>query len=150
MAASRLPQSPNPHLALARVYAYTLRNAGQALGHFSEAERLGFRLGPREFEQQADAFLYRGEYELRQAQQAAAFSTAEEERWSKQAANDFDRARNLYEPIAGFSNVSASLDQLYQDRAAERQLRLQLAQRHTRTKPLARRKQIVSSTYGRY
>jgi len=150
MAATRLPQSPIPQLALARVYAYALRNVGQVLGHFSEAERRGFRLGPREFEQQADAFLFRGEYELRQAQRAPAFSAAEEERWLKQAANDFDRARNLYEPIAGFSNVSASLDQLYQDGAAERQLRLKLAQRDARTKPLARRKQIVSSTYGRY
>jgi len=149
-AASSLPQSPNPHLALARVYAYTLHNAGQALGYFSEAERRGFRLGPREFEQQADAFRYRGEYELRQAQRAAAFSTAEEERWSEQAANDFDRARNLYEPIAGFSNVSASLDQLYRDRAAEGQLRLKLAQWHARTKPRARHKPIVSSTYGHY
>jgi len=150
MAASDLSQSPIPDLALARVYTYAFRDAGQALGYFSQAERRGFRLGPREFEQQADALLYRGEYELRQAMRAAAFSLDEEERWLNQSSNDFERARKLYEPIAGFSNVSASLDQLYADRSVERQLRLDLAQRRAGPKRPPRRKQTASSAYGNH
>ena len=35
------------------------------------------------------------------------------------AKGDLERARNLYEPIAGYSGVSANLNKLYRDRARE-------------------------------
>jgi hypothetical protein len=125
IAAADLPRSPDPHLGLAYLYTYVYRNAGKALGEFSEAERRGFQSGPREFEQQADAYVFRAEYELRQAQRAA--SASEATRWLRQAFNDLDRARDLYEPIAGFSNVDAGLNQLYRDRQTADQLRASLA-----------------------
>jgi hypothetical protein len=126
MAAADLPRSADPHLGLARLYVYAFRNAGLALGQFSEAERRGFRPGPRELEQEADGYLYRAEYELRQAVRAASGSTAEEDRWLHQTWDDLERARNLYEPLAGFSKVSAGLDQLYADRSQQQQLRASL------------------------
>ncbi len=51
---SYLSRSPDPHLGLARIYVYHLRNIGRAVAELSDAERLGFKPGPREFEQQGD------------------------------------------------------------------------------------------------
>jgi hypothetical protein len=104
---------PDPHLGLARVYVYGLHNAGQAVAEFHAAERLGFRPGPREAEQQADAYLYRAEREMAAWQRVS--SKATEARYLTLAQHDFERARNLYEPIAGFSNVSQNLKRLNQD-----------------------------------
>jgi serine/threonine protein kinase len=157
LAAADLPRSPDPHLGLARLYVYVSRNAGLALGQFSEAERRGFRLGPRELEQEADGYLYRAESELRQAG-GAAVPMAEEDRWLRQAWDDLERARVLYEPLAGFSNVSAGLDHLYTDRKSQQQLRASLtaaqsaawasAKQKPKSKPPARRKIVAPTGYG--
>jgi serine/threonine protein kinase len=127
VAAADLPRSPDPHLALAYFYTYVLRNAGKAMGEFAEAERRGFQNGPRELEQQGDAYVYRAEYELRQAEQAAGPRAQEETRWLRQTLADLDRARELYEPIAGFANVDAGLNRLYRDRESAEQLNAGLA-----------------------
>ena len=146
VAAADLSGSPDPHLGLARLYVYVFRNAGVALGQFSEAERRGFRLGPRELEQEGDAYLYRAEFELGQASRVAPTSMNEEDRWLRQTWNDLERARVLYEPISGFSNVSTGLDHLYADRKQQQDLRASLsaaesrARQKPKTKPPARRK----------
>ncbi len=54
-AARRLPRDPGPHLALARLYTYSLPDSGKALAEFAAAEQLGARLGPREIRQREDA-----------------------------------------------------------------------------------------------
>ena len=120
-AQSYLPRSPDPHLGLARLYVYNLRNVGRAVAELTDAERLGFKAGPREFEQQADGYLVRGEQELQQAQRAH-LTRQEAGKYLSLAQGDLERARNLYEPIAGFSNVSANLNRLYRDRATEQSL----------------------------
>jgi hypothetical protein len=56
IAAQKMPQSPDPHLALARVYVYSLPDVSKAMAEFDAAERLGAALGQREFAQQADAW----------------------------------------------------------------------------------------------
>ena len=56
LAAKRMPESPDPHLALARFYVYSLPNVMKAMEEFDQAERLGARLGERERQQQADLF----------------------------------------------------------------------------------------------
>jgi Ser/Thr protein kinase RdoA (MazF antagonist) len=115
-ASSYMPRSPDPHLGLARVYVYSLRNVGRALAELHEAERLGFHAGPREFEQEADGYLFRAEQELAQAQKTERSSHSQAAQYARLAEADLERARALYEPIAGFSNVSLNLDQLYRDR----------------------------------
>lgn len=139
IAAADLPRSPDPHLGLALFYARVFRNAGKTAAELIEAERRGFRRGPRESEQQADAYVARAEYEIRQAQRAVNLSASEESRWLRQAANDLDRARNLYEPIAGFSNVEAGLDRLYRNRESVQQLTDALADAQRRTAQLKAR-----------
>jgi serine/threonine protein kinase len=128
IAAADLPRAPDPHLALALFYARVFHNAGKTVAEFTEAERRDFRRGPRESELQADVYVARAEYEIRQARRAVRFSPPEENRWLRQASNDLDRARNLYEPIAGFSNVDAGLDKLYRDRESVQELNDALAE----------------------
>ena len=162
-AAADLPRSPDPHLGLARLYTYAYRNAGKASGEFTEAERRGFRIGPREHEQQADGYLFRAEWALRQARRAAeaaskaeAASRAEESRWLRQASKDLERAQSLFEPIVGFSNVGAGLEELDRDRGSEAQLRAALEQAEAEAAPKSkpkrpvRRRLSASSTRGDY
>ena len=102
-----LPKSPDPHLGLARIYGYAIHNAGQSVAEFNAAERLGFTPGPREYEAEADAYLFRAEQEVRAGQQQK--DMAARRRLLALAQRDFTRARNLYEPIAGFSKASNQL-----------------------------------------
>jgi hypothetical protein len=121
-AASLEPDSPDPHLGLARVSVYYLHNIGGAVAEFHQAERLGFKLGPREMEQEADGYLARAQTELMQAERVSKTSPVEEVRLLALARRDFDRANNLYEPIDGFSNVSLNLQNLYQGQSRQQAL----------------------------
>jgi hypothetical protein len=109
-AARALPKSPDPHLGLARVYAYSAHNPGLTTAELSAAEHLGFRPGPREYEQEADAFLFRAEQSLRSGQKTQ--DPEAKRKLLAAAQRDFNRARSLYEPIAGFSKVSDDLEQV--------------------------------------
>jgi serine/threonine protein kinase len=113
-AVSLLPRSPDPHLGLARIDVYSLKNIGKALAELQEAQRLGFEIGPRENEEKADGYRFRATAELNQAQKNE-ISKTEEARYLRLAQRDFDRARQLYEPIEGFSNVSVALRQVDDD-----------------------------------
>ena len=112
-AESYLPRSPDPHLGLARVDVYGFHNIGAALAEFHQAEQLGYRLGPREALEQADGYLSRAKMDLEHAKHAAAEAKEERARWLLAARLDIERARNLYEPISGFSNVDSDLEQVY-------------------------------------
>lgn len=127
-AESYMPRSAEPHLGLARVYVYALHNIGQAMAELHEAERLGYHPGPREAEEEADGFLFRARWELARAKQVTADKT-QAAKWLQLAHTDTERARSLYEPIAGFSNVSASLERVYQDESE--QIKLQTASLQT-------------------
>lgn len=113
-AESFLPHSPDPHLGLARIDIYSLKNIGKAMAELRAAERLGFVSGPRETEEEADGYRFRAIAELKQAQQEE-ISKTEEQRYLRLAQRDFDRARQLYEPIEGYSNVSVALREVDDD-----------------------------------
>ncbi len=112
--ASYLPKSTDPHLGLARLNVYTYHNIGEADAEFQQAEQLGYHLGPREQVQKADGYMYRSQYELARAKRAAQKNRDEAERWLQMCRDDIDKARTLYEPLVGFSNVSTDLEQLDQ------------------------------------
>jgi serine/threonine protein kinase len=120
-AVALLPRSPDPHLGMARIYIYHSHNVGNASAEFHAAERLGYKLGPRESEQQADGYLYRAEQEFHSWQLAKA--TADQHHYETLMQRDFERARLLYEPIAGFFNVSRSLERLEADQSSVDQIR---------------------------
>jgi serine/threonine protein kinase len=118
LASRQLPAAPDPHLALAQLYVYRENNLGRAIAEWHTAERLGYRLGPREWEQEGDGYLARVEAALREL--TAAKSREEQRRLSAYLRRDIARARQLYEPIAGFGSVSQSLLKLQtMERSAE-------------------------------
>ncbi len=118
-AASYLPKSPDPHLGLARLYVYSFRNIGEAMPEFQQAENLGYKLGPREATEEADGYLYRSEWELAHARKASATNQDAADKWLSMSKADAERARSLYEPLVGYSNVSANLEQIDQDKAEQ-------------------------------
>ncbi len=122
-AESYLPRSPDPHLALARVYVYSYRNVGQALPEFQQAEKLGYKLGSREEKEEADGYLYRAEWALAHAKQTS--DKDQRAKWLLASRSDMNRAKDLYEPLVGFSNVSMNLDQLQQDSAEQSKLEIE-------------------------
>jgi hypothetical protein len=121
-AVTMIPRAPDPHLGLARIYVYSIHNTGKAIAELHEAQRLGFQLGPREMEQQADSYRFRAMTELTEARKAKQTSQKVAERYLRYAERDFDRARQLYEPIRGFSNVSIALRQVDDDDHAREEL----------------------------
>jgi serine/threonine protein kinase len=131
--ASYLPKTPDPHLGLARLYVYAFHNIGEADAEFQQAEQLGFHLGPRELAQKADGYMYRSEFELARARRAAGKNRDESEKWLQMCHDDIENARKLYEPLVGFSNVSTSLEQLYQDRSEQ----IRLEQASLQSQPVA-------------
>jgi hypothetical protein len=121
-AVSLIPQSPDPHLGLARIYVYSVKNIVKAMAELHEAQRLGFEAGPREAEEEADGYRFRATTELDQARRFDPKNSAAEKRYLRLAERDFDRARQLYEPIEGFSNVSLALRQVDDDDRARQGL----------------------------
>lgn len=121
-AVSLIPRAPDPHLGLARIYVYSAHNIGKAIAELHEAQRVGFQLGPRETEQQADGYRFRAMKELEEARKEKDTSRTMAERYLRYAERDFERARELYEPIRGFSNVSIALRQVDDDDHAREEL----------------------------
>ncbi len=166
-AAELIPRSPDPHLGLARIDVYSLKNIGKAMAELHEAQRLGFVPGPREIEEEADGYRFRATAELNQARASgannrvhadrgagdggagdrragdrgagdrragdrgaanrapanrAAADRATEARYLRLAQRDFERARQLYEPIEGFSNVSVALREVDEDDRARQEM----------------------------
>jgi eukaryotic-like serine/threonine-protein kinase len=121
-AASYLPRSPDPHLGLARVYIYGYHNIGQALAEFHQAEQLRFHLGPRETQEEADGYMFRAEWELGRAKLTQLNTPKDTAKWLQLAHDDIQRARKLYEPIVGFSNVNENLEHIYQDQNEQAEL----------------------------
>jgi hypothetical protein len=97
-AAATLPADAAPHLALARLYVYTMPNLERAIAEFATAQRLGAALGRREIEQQADAYRM-------SAERGAA-------RHPRQAWKDVQTAKRIYERVRGFDQVEMHLKEL--------------------------------------
>ena len=97
-AAAKMPQSSEPHLALARFYVYAQPDSAKAMSEFSVAQQLGATLGRREIEQQADV------YRLRAESEAA--------RQPRQARVDAQKALALYRRVPGFDQADAHVNEL--------------------------------------
>jgi eukaryotic-like serine/threonine-protein kinase len=97
-AGRRMPQSADAHLAMARIYVYSMPDLAKARAEFTAAEKLGAKFGPREIEEQADAWRIR-------AQQQA--SSNPREAW-----NAAQQARALYRRVAGFDRANEHLNEL--------------------------------------
>ncbi|HEX6897451.1 MAG TPA: hypothetical protein VF146_19365, partial [Bryobacteraceae bacterium] len=83
---------------------------------------VGFQPGPRELEEEADGYRFRAGVELAEARRLHGGSRAGAERYLRMAERDFERARQLYEPIQGFSNVNVALREVDDDDRARQAL----------------------------
>ncbi len=97
-AAQQMPRDADPHLALARLDVYAFHDLEKALVEFAAARSLGAVLGPRELEQQADAWRIRAESEAAAKPQLAR--------------RDAQIAQTQYQKIRGFGQVDAHLNEL--------------------------------------
>ncbi len=120
-----LPRLPDPHLGLARIFVYQFHNVGRAIGELNQAEQLGYKPGAREHAEEADGYLFRAESELAHAKRTPTSAKADRAKYLQLAHDDIDRARALYEPIIGYANVSANLEQLAQDREEQNKLQME-------------------------
>jgi hypothetical protein len=100
LASIKAPADPGPHLALARVYVYSLTDPEKAMAEFAAAEKLGAKLGRREVEQQGDVYRIRAQQEVARD-------------WQK-AMSDADVARGFYRRVAGFNEADRHLRELEQ------------------------------------
>ena len=96
-AARLLPRSPDPHLGLARLYIYSYHNVDPAIAELNAAERLGYRPGRRETQEEADGYLFRAEWELLRARYTVPKSAGD--RWVAMARSDLQRAASLHKPV---------------------------------------------------
>jgi hypothetical protein len=105
-ASKKLPADPRPHLALGRVYVYSLPDAARAVQEFTAAQKLGAKLGNREIEEEGDAYRIRAQREARTN--------------PRQARHDADLARAYYHRIPAFDRADQHLKELAQLRSQRR------------------------------
>jgi hypothetical protein len=110
-AAAGMLASPDPHLALARLYAYNMRDTDRALRELTVAEALGYRAQPREIEQKADAFRFRAFKELGKAWSKDT-EADERQRLVVLGQKDLEAAQALYEQIPNFNQSAGHLRQV--------------------------------------
>jgi serine/threonine protein kinase len=96
-AVSLLPNSPDPHLGLARLYVYSYRDLDKAIEEWNKAEQRKYKLGPREIQQEADGFRLRAEKEMTDPHDHAA------------AQEDLAHAKELYKSIHDYEGVAQRL-----------------------------------------
>jgi hypothetical protein len=108
--ASRLdPNWPDPHLGLARIYAYDLFDLDALQKTLDELQRRGYPLGRREKAMLADAFRMRGLALEARAQRAN--GTSGESDLLEQARDDLEQAVQTYTEIPGFGAAASNLEE---------------------------------------
>ncbi len=104
-AAALNPKWPDPHLGMARVYIYSLRDFDRGTSELERAESLGHKPGKREQAQRADAFKNRG---LQYWQGAARLRGQPQEKdMLSRAKDDLENALSLYAEIAPWGTAPA-------------------------------------------
>jgi tetratricopeptide (TPR) repeat protein len=102
-----MPKSPDPELALARLYVYGLKNIDKAYEALERAEKRGYRLGNREKMQLADGYRERADrlwWDSRNVR-----GLPQERDQIDRASQDYDKAMDLYQAIAPYGNATASI-----------------------------------------
>lgn len=106
--AARLqPRWPDPHLGLANVYLYTLRDYAEAEKTLDKLEEMGFPMGKREQAQRADAAFFQG---LDRLKECEPMEPGDALRDCLVAARDhLTKAVERYEPIASWGRSTQNM-----------------------------------------
>jgi eukaryotic-like serine/threonine-protein kinase len=105
-AAKRMPGSADAHLALARVFVYSMPDLDRALAEFHQAETLGAKIGAREIEAQGDAYRIRAQQVAWSAPREA-WQAAQAARVLYRQVGDFDRAKEHLQELAPIHQPAA-------------------------------------------
>jgi serine/threonine protein kinase/tetratricopeptide (TPR) repeat protein len=105
-----LPNSPDPELGVARVYVYGLKNIDRASQAFHEAEKRGYNLGNREKLFLADGYLERADRTFWDSRNV--HGLPQEKDQIHRAADDYNRALQLYQEIVPYGNASAKVSRI--------------------------------------
>jgi hypothetical protein len=97
LASTLLPNAPDPHLGQARLYVYSYRLLDKAVEELDKAEQRQYKLGPREFEQEADGYRLRAEKEWTELHNRDA------------AKEDLAHAKDLYRSARDYNDVPGRL-----------------------------------------
>ncbi|HEX3742400.1 MAG TPA: serine/threonine-protein kinase [Bryobacteraceae bacterium] len=105
------PQSPDPPLGLGRVYL-SLRPADveKATAAFQQAQTNGYRMGPRELSQLADAYRDRANRAWRDSFSVRGMPQEKDE--IQRAADDYKRALDLYQQSEGWGNAGTRIAEM--------------------------------------
>ena len=99
--------SPDPYLGLARIYAYSLRDADRAEEALKQASKKGHKMGRREKAQLGDVYRDRAEKLMAEADRSQGLP--EEKDFLKRSQKDFQRAEELFRDIVPFGGSANSL-----------------------------------------
>ena len=102
-----LPRSPDPELGLARLYVYGLKDIDKAYNALQEAQRLGYQLGNREKLQLADGYRDRADRIWWDSRSVRGLPLEKDQ--IQRAADDYQRALDLYQNIAPFGKALANI-----------------------------------------
>jgi len=105
-AARRIPKGADAHLALARVFVYSMPDLDRALAEFHQAETLGAKLGPREIEAQGDAYRIRAQ-QVEWSAPREAWQAAQTARALYRKVGDFDRVKEHLQELAAIHQPTA-------------------------------------------
>jgi tetratricopeptide (TPR) repeat protein len=104
-----MPQSPDPALGLARVYV-SLRDVDKAAAAFHQAETNGYQLGNRERSQLADGYRDRANRAWKDS--FSVRGLPQEKDQIQQAADDYQRALDLYQNSAGWGIAASRIAEM--------------------------------------
>ena len=104
-----MPHSPDPPLGLARVYV-SLHDVDKAAAAFHQAEQNGYTLGNRERSQLADGYRERADRTWWDSRLVRGLPQEKDQ--IQQAANDYQRALELYQKSGGWGNSGTRIGQV--------------------------------------
>jgi tetratricopeptide (TPR) repeat protein len=102
-----LPRSPDPLLGLARVYVYGLKDLDKGYEALQEAQRRGYTLGNREKLLLADGYRDRADRIFWDSRNVRGLPPEKDQ--VQRAADDYQRALELYQQIAPFGKAALNL-----------------------------------------
>jgi hypothetical protein len=95
----RMPQSADAHLALARIFVYSIPSLAKARAEFAAAEKMGAKFGPREIEEQADAWRMHAQ-QMQASHPKEAWQAAEHARALYRQVPEYDRSDDHLKELA--------------------------------------------------
>ena len=140
-----MPQSPDPALGMARVYV-SLKDVDKAAAAFHQAETKGYQLGNREWSQLADGYRDRANRAWKDS--FSVRGLPQEKVQIQQAANDYQRALDLYQKSAGWGNATARIAEMQASLESANTRLAQIAQEQELTEKEEKKRSVANAILG--